>query len=242
MNKDNTIGYNRDSCAITYRFSTPVYPANILYVNIVDNYRCINDCAFCSRPRIADDFGKPNIYEKKAGTCLYLPNAPTIEEIMASIYRNIKDDDKELAIIGLGEPLIYLDLVVDILTKVKAKYNIKTRVDTNGLAKCLHTTPAERLSAAGLDEIRISLNETDAESYNKLCKPKFSDAYQKLIEFIQECRASSINTFVSFVVGFADETLGVRTKPKNEYIDFAQSIGVPTDHIIIREFVPPLNQ
>ena len=52
---------------ITYRFETPVYPSNILYVNVISQYHCTNNCRFCSRPRngIPDS---DNIYEKKAGT------------------------------------------------------------------------------------------------------------------------------------------------------------------------------
>ena len=63
---------------IAYRFETPVYPSNILYVNLVDNYRCVNNCLFCSRPKKERDIGKPNIYERKAGSFLFLPKTPSI--------------------------------------------------------------------------------------------------------------------------------------------------------------------
>ncbi|MBW2982592.1 radical SAM protein, partial [Candidatus Woesearchaeota archaeon] len=144
--------------ALTYRFETPKYPGNILYVNLITGYSCTNDCLFCSRPRTKKDIGKPNIYEKKAGSFLYLSKSPTVEEVMCSIDSEIKEDDQEIAIIGLGEPLIYLPKVVEVIRIVKEKYDIKTRIDTNGLVKCLYENPTEILEKSGLDEIRISLN------------------------------------------------------------------------------------
>ena len=104
---------------IAYRFSAPAYPENTLYLNIIVNYACTNNCRFCSRPRKSEDIGEPNIYEKKAGSFLFLPTPPSIEEVMAAIDEEIKPDDKEIAIIGVGEPLIYAGKVLEIIRRVK---------------------------------------------------------------------------------------------------------------------------
>lgn len=223
---------------IAYRFATPAYPANILYVNIIPRYSCVNDCLFCSRPRREDDICKPNIYERKAGSFLYLPESPSIDEIMEAVGSEMRPDDQELAIIGLGEPLMQLPKVVEIMRRVKEKRSIKTRVDTNGLVKCMYDEPAKKLEEAGLDEIRISLNAVSEEEYVRLCRPRFHDAFQNLVSFIQDCISSSIDTYVSFVVGFEDE--GIRERTAQELIGFASSLGVKPGNVILRQYVKPL--
>lgn len=221
---------------IVYRFKTPHYPGKILYVNLISNYSCNNDCLFCGRPRTNEDIGKPNIYEKKAGSFLHLSKTPSVEEIIKAIDSEIKEDDEEIAIIGLGEPLIYLPKILEIIRKVKTKYDIKVRIDTNGLVKCMFDNPAKQLEKAGLDEIRISLNAINKKEYNQLCNPKFKNAFIKLIEFIQECNKSKIDTYVSFIIGFKSEKIRKRTK--KEYEEFALSLGIKPKNVIFREYIP----
>lgn len=221
--------------ALTYRFETPIYPGNILYVNLIENYSCTNDCLFCSRPRKKEDIGKHNIYEKKAGSFLYLPKSPSVEEVISSIGSEIKEDDKEIAIIGLGEPLIYFQKVIEIIRKVKEKYNIKLRVDTNGLVKCLYDNAAEKLEKARLDEIRISLNAINQEEYDLLCRPRLKNAFPKLIEFIKECNKSKIQTYISFIVGFD------KKRTEQEYKDFALSLGITHKNLILRKYIIPIS-
>ena len=221
--------------ALTYRFETPAYPGNILYVNLIENYNCVNDCLFCSRPRTEADIGKPNIYERKARSFLHLGKTPTIKQIMDSIESEIRDDDQELAIIGLGEPLIYLPKVAEVVRRAKEKYDVKTRVDTNGLVKCIYENPTELLEKSGLDEIRISLNAVNEQEYNQLCRPRFSDAFAKLIEFIKECNNTSIDTYVSFVIGFDNK------RTKQEYKEFALSLRIKPKNIIFRNYIQPIS-
>ncbi len=225
---------------ITYRFSTPVYPGNILYVNMVSNYSCTNECTFCSRPKNKKDFGKETIYEQKARTSLYLKKSPSIIELKKEIQKNIKKDDKELAIIGLGEPLLYLPKVLQVIKFVKTKYNIKTRVDTNGLANCTNKNLAKSLKTAGLDEIRISLNAINEQNYNKLCKPKYKNAFPKLIEFVKACINEKIDTHVSFVINYQNKKLNIDTSNKNDFIKFAKSLGIKKENIILREYIPAI--
>ncbi|MFC1728077.1 radical SAM protein [Nanoarchaeota archaeon] len=208
---------------MTYRFKTPKYPRNILYVNLIANYACTNNCRFCSREDAINK--KKNIYEKKAKTSLYLPKSPSVDEIVDAIGRDIREDDQELAIIGLGEPLIYFSKVAEVIKRVKEKYNIKTRIDTNGVTN----KSAEQLQ--GLDEIRISLNAVNEQEYNELCRPKVENAFLNLVNFVKSCANSTIDTYVSFVVGFK----GTRTK--EEYAQYAESLGVKKKNIIFRNYV-----
>jgi TatD family-associated radical SAM protein len=220
---------------IAYRFETPAYPGDILYVNMIANYACSCDCTFCGRPRDRKTSFGGTIYEKKAGTPLFLPKSPSVNEVMTAIDANVKDDDKELAIIGLGEPLIYLPKVLEVLKQVKEQYGLNTRVDTNGLVRASNHNVVEQLSSAGLDQARISLNATNAEDYNSLCNPKVQDAFQYLVSFVRECERSDIETFVSFV------TQHPQSRPEQEYIEFAQSLGIPLERIILREYMDITN-
>lgn len=224
---------------IAYRFDTPIYPSNILYINLIARYSCVNDCKFCGRPRKEEDIGKSNIYEKKAKAFLYLEKSPSIKFILEEIKEEIKDDDKEIAFIGLGEPLIYLSKILKIVKKLKSDYpNIRVRIDTNGATKEIDKNPikvARDLEKAGLDEIRVSVNAINQEEYNLLCCPKFKDAFPKLIEFVKVLSKSRVDTFVSFVVGFKDEIL--RSRSKEDYMKFALSLGVKKQNIILRDYI-----
>ena len=214
---------------ITYRFTTPRYPGNILYVNIIANYACTNDCLFCSRPRTKSELGKENIYEKKAGTSLYLPRSPSIDEVMGAIDEEIEKEDTEIAFVGLGEPFIYFSKLVKIISSINKQYRIKTRIDTNGIVK--DNNAAEQLARAGLDEIRISLNAINEQEYNMLCRPKVKGAFGKLVGFVRQSIETDIETKVSFVVGFDDG------RSQQEYIEFAESLGIPKDDVILRGYV-----
>jgi wyosine [tRNA(Phe)-imidazoG37] synthetase (radical SAM superfamily) len=99
----------------------------------------------------------------------------------------------------------------------------------------MYENPVSQLEQAGLDEIRISLNAVDEQEYNQLCRPKFKDAFQNLVSFVKECASSSIETYVSFVIGFQRD--GVKTRTREEYAQFAKSLGVKEENIIHRDYV-----
>lgn len=228
---------NRTKGKITYRFETPAYPGNILYVNLIKRYSCTNNCLFCSRPRTKQDVGKENIYEKKAGSFLYLSRSPSVERVLEEVDKDIKPSDKEVAIIGLGEPLIELLKVIKVIKGIKDKYDIQVRIDTNGFARCKYNDPVQRLEDAGLDELRISLNAINEKEYNILCRPKFDNTFPNLINFVRNAANSNIETYVSFVARFDSKIAKSRTK--QEYIDFATSLGVKPKNVIIRDYIKP---
>ena len=225
--------------SIVYRFETPIYLSSILYVNLIQKYSCINNCRFCGRPRNKRDIEKPNIYEKKAKSFLYLEKSPKVETVLKEINKKLKKEDKEIAFVGLGEPLIYLSKIIDVTKKLKKKYpNIKIRVDTNGATKAINENPlqvAKSLEKAGLDEIRVSVNAINKEEYNKLCRPKFKDSFNNLIRFVRTLNESKIDTYISFVVGFSDKI--VKTRPKKDYIKFAKKLGINKKKIILRNYI-----
>ena len=198
---------------IIYRFETPKYPGNIVYINLISKFDCVNNCKFCSKD-------ENNIYERKAGCSLYLSESPSIEEIMEKL--SFEKDFDEVAIIGLGEPLIYIDKVSSLVKKIKEKYDVVVRVDTNGVLGDVNKLKE-------LDKIYISLNAVNKEEYNELCNPTIEDSFNKVVAFVKECVKSPIDTYVSFVI-FDDS----RNK---EYISFAKSLGIDEGNVILRDFV-----
>jgi TatD family-associated radical SAM protein len=220
---------------ILYRFSTPIYPGNIIYANLVRKYECPNNCRFCSRPRK----GKPgtrNIYETKAGVSLYLAQSPSARAVLEKLKTTIKKGDKEIAFVGLGEPLTQFPKLITILKGIKQRWQIWTRLDTNGVLRGKHPNAAKQLKEAGLDEIRISLNTTNAQEYQKLCRSSVKNAFTHLTNFVQECVQAGIKTKVSFVIGFNHPKATQHTK--EELLHFAQTLGIKPEDVIFRTYVP----
>jgi TatD family-associated radical SAM protein len=242
---------------IAYEFSTPFHKRRTLYLNVIPEYSCVNSCRFCSRKNAILE--KENIYEKKAGTSLYLPQAPAVEEVMqeanGKIRKGLFGGTRELAFVGLGEPLLEFGLVADTISALRADgFRGRIRVDTNGLVNCwrgdvvfgcfeiFRRNPAEELKKAGLTDIRISLNAVNAQDYYELCRPEWGEdkaewIFGKLCTFITDCIRVGINTAVSFVVGFNDGE--VKTRSEDDYRDFALSLGIKPKNVLMREYVEP---
>ena len=227
--------------AFVYRFATPHDPkADILYVNVVPRYSCTNSCRFCSRKDAIK--GMPNIYEKKAGRRLRLPKAPMAEGVVRELETRINPATDEIAFVGLGEPFLQFELVKNIIGAVRANgFRGNIRIDTNGLAKCWYGgNPAQELKTAGLDEIRISVNAVNGRDYAAISRSGYTQAFGKLCEFVTDCIRAGIKTCASFIVGFDDGE--VKTRAKEEYLDFALSLGIEPGNVILRNYLPPLNR
>lgn len=241
---------------IVYSFATPYDPkADILYVNVVPKYSCVNSCRFCSRTDAIK--GKLNIYEQKAGMRLYLPRSPSVNEIVNEIdakrKRGISRKTREVAFVGLGEPLLEFGLVRDSIKGIrKTGYKGKIRLDTNGLVKCwydyfpfgcleiIERYPAKELRQAGLDEIRISVNATSKEKYQELCRSSYDNAFENLCDFVKDCIKAGIKTKTSFVTGF--ENGKIKSETSKEYKNFAVSLGIKPKDIILRKYIRPIMQ
>jgi len=163
---------------------------------------------------------------------LYLNYQPTAKETYQSIIKNIKPDkDKFINFTGLGEPLMNFETILNLIKKIKKKYQIQTIVTTCGLIKLFYFTPAYKLEKAGLDEIHISVNAITEKDYISLCKPKFTNAYESLLSFVNDCLNSKIKTKISFVVNYKDIT-----KQADEYLKFAANLGISKNNVIFREY------
>ncbi len=161
------IGAISEKAEITYRIR------DSLYLNITN--RCTNVCSFCVKFR--SDFVK--------GHRLRLGNEPTEEEII----REIGDPTRyrEVVFCGYGEPLQRLDTVKGVAAWVK-KNNGKVRINTNGHANLIHKRDVLPELKGLVDSISISLDAQDQETYDRICRPAFKDAYQAVLGFIAEAK------------------------------------------------------
>ncbi|MEM2143385.1 MAG: TatD family nuclease-associated radical SAM protein [Candidatus Thorarchaeota archaeon] len=151
-----------------------------LYVNPTN--RCTNDCVFCIRQFCDGVFG----YD------LRLTRDPTPAELVAAVTSSMKDRDlDEVAIVGLGEPTLNLDAILETIRAVKQLSSIHVRMDTNGHGLLIHPqrdVPGE-LAHAGLDSVNVSLNAPDAATYVRLCRPVYGEsAFGSMLEFARRCR------------------------------------------------------
>jgi len=161
---------------------TIIYEAHgNLYLNITN--RCTADCVFCIK-RYSD-----GVY----GYNLRLSKEPTLPEIIKELSDQELSKYKEVVFTGLGEPLVRLDVVLEITKWLKIR-GIPVRLDTIGHAKLLYPDRdvAMELAESGIKVVSISMNAHDASTYNQLCDPRYIHAYDKMLEFAKDVSRSNM--------------------------------------------------
>jgi TatD family-associated radical SAM protein len=150
---------------------------NTLYLNITN--QCTNNCYFCLK-RYRHGVG---------GFNLKLIQEPTVEEIISELSEvlHMRSWDS-LVFCGFGEPTERLDVLLEVARWVRQHYGrpLQIRLDTNGHGYTLNTgrDVAAELKAAGLEKVSVSLNAGDKDTYEEICKPKSSVAYEAVQDFI----------------------------------------------------------
>ena len=161
------------------RPSVVYWLGNNLYLNITN--RCPNNCYFCLR----------NFKNGIEGFNLKLPNDPSINEVIRELQAFInKKSWEEVVFCGFGEPLERLDCVLEVTRWVKKLFGKSVRIDTNGQGCLLNSgrNVVEELKEAGIDKISVSLNAHNRETYERVCKPKFENAFENVLKFIEKAK------------------------------------------------------
>lgn len=144
-----------------------------LYLNITN--RCTNKCSFCIR--FISDYVK--------GHNLRLSYEPTEEELKAAICNPC--DYKEIVFCGYGEPTLRLDLIKSLSLWIK-QHGGKVRINTNGHGNMIHKRNILPELKGLVDRLSISLDAHDEETYNRICKPAYKNAYNEVLNFIKEAK------------------------------------------------------
>ncbi|MEM3550081.1 MAG: TatD family nuclease-associated radical SAM protein [Candidatus Bathyarchaeia archaeon] len=152
-----------------------------LYLNITN--QCSNNCYFCIR----------NFKGGVGGFNLKLQRDPHLNEILGELQRVINTRFwKEIIFCGFGEPLMRLDVVLEVSRWIRSNYGkmVNIRVDTNGHGDLLNPkrNVVEELKKAGVGKVSISLNAHDKTSYIQVCRPKFENAFESVLDFIRKAK------------------------------------------------------
>jgi len=161
------------------RPSVVYWLGNNLYLNITN--RCPNNCYFCFR----------KFKNGIEGFNLKLPNDPPVNEVIKELQTHInKKPWEEVVFCGFGEPLERLDCVLEVTRWVKKLFGKSVRIDTNGQGHLLNSgrNVVEELKEAGVDKISVSLNAHNQETYERVCKPKFENAFENVLRFIENAK------------------------------------------------------
>jgi len=144
-----------------------------LYLNITN--QCTNECSFCIR--FHSDYVK--------GHNLRLSEEPTEEELKDAI--GDPSQYREVVFCGYGEPLLRIDLVKSVAAWIKQNKG-RVRINTNGHGNLIHGRNILPELKGIVDSISISLDAHDEETYNRLCRPAFKNAFSGVLDFIREAK------------------------------------------------------
>ena len=154
---------------------------NNLYLNITN--RCSSNCEFCIRK-----------YKSGVGGFrLKLNEEPSVAQVIAELKETVHMKKwAEMVFCGFGEPTERLDCLLEVTRWMRRHYRkpLVIRVNTNGHGLVLNRDRdvVKELKTAGVDKVSVSLNASDEKTYNEVCKPKFDNAYETVLEFIDKAK------------------------------------------------------
>lgn len=180
---------------------------NKLYINLTN--RCSNNCDFCIR----------NGRDGMNNTTLWIDDEPTPEDVIEQLPQNL-DDYEEVVFCGFGEPTYNLDTLDEVASFLHC-IDKKTRINTNGQANLIHGEDVSDVIVTSCDVINVSLNECNAEKYQKHCKSKFgAKAFDALLEFASLCKQKGGNVVFSVVDSIGSTDIAACQK-------LADKLGIP---------------
>lgn len=150
---------------------------NNLYVNLTN--RCPYSCTFCLRQTM-DRIGESDR--------LWLEREPSAQEVIAEFDKFNMDDYNEVVFCGFGEPTEAFDVLKEVATYVKKKYNKPIRINTNGVGNLINKRDIVPELKGIVDTVSISLNDPDKKRYAELVRSKFGeDSFDEMLSFAKEC-------------------------------------------------------
>lgn len=161
---------------------------NQVYANITNKCDCA--CTFCVRS-LKDAVGEAET--------LWHEKDPDLDQIKAAIDAFDFTGYDEFVFCGYGEPTCALENLLASAAYVKEKHGLKIRLNTNGLGNLYHKRNIIPELATVIDSVSISLNAPDAESYQKVTRPQFENAYDAMLDFAEECNHTLSHTQLSIV-------------------------------------------
>lgn len=173
---------------------------NNLYVNLTNKCPCA--CTFCLRQTM-DRIGESDR--------LWLEREPKANEVIAEFSKWNLDDFNEVVFCGFGEPTEALDVLVETAKYIKANYNKKIRVNTNGLGNLVNGRNILPELKGLVDTVSISLNDPNKDEYHRLVRSKFGDiSFDAMIDFAKD----AVNYIPNVVLTTVDTTISKEDEQK----------------------------
>lgn len=148
-----------------------------LYLNVTN--RCTNACSFCIRNG-HDTVGDSDV--------LWIDREPSVEELWAALNAEILPETAEIVFCGYGEPLMRLDVILELCRRIRGHYSLPVRINTNGHADLIAGKSVAPLFEGLVDVISVSLNAPNRERYDEICAPVYSDAFEAVLAFATACK------------------------------------------------------
>ncbi|HKJ70550.1 MAG TPA: TatD family nuclease-associated radical SAM protein [Gammaproteobacteria bacterium] len=193
-----------------------VYPlGKRLYVNLTNG--CSLKCEFCFKnagpgPYVAD-------------MDLSLERQPSATDIRKALREEIDGFD-EVVFSGFGEPTLRLPTLLELAEFIK-RHGKRVRLVTDGLANRVYRRDITPQLAGRVDHVSVSLNAADAETYNRICRPPWPDAFDHVVDFLRKVREHVPEVTATAVAGIegvdieacrrlAEDELGVAFRPRDK--------------------------
>lgn len=158
---------------------------NNLYINLTNKCPCA--CTFCIRAlkNSMDDSGE-----------LWLEHEPDAKEVIDALKQKDLSEYEDVVFCGFGEPTERLEVLLEVGKYVKANYNNRIRLNTNGLGDLIHGRSIAKDLEGVIDAISISLNTPNKQKYHEIVRSKFGDvSFDAMLSFAKEAK-KYVNTVV----------------------------------------------
>lgn len=164
-----------------------------LYINLTN--KCPNNCEFCLR-NFKNGVGEDD---------LRLSSEPNFEDVKEALSLFPLKKYDEIVFCGFGEPMCALSVMSQVGPYLK-RLGLKTRVNTNGLGGLWNKRDdVPQLISKYIDSVSISLNASNRELYQEICRSKYGEeAFDAIIDFTKGCVENGIDTTLT-VVDFIGE-------------------------------------
>ena len=159
-----------------------------LYINLTDG--CSLKCDFCLKNNSHGPFVED--------VDLRLSRQPSATDIRKAL--TDLGPYREVVFCGFGEPSLRLPTLLELAEFVQRKGK-PVRLDTDGLANRVYRRDVTPQFAGRLDSVSVSLNAQDRETYNRLCKPPWPDAFDYVCDFIRKAKEYVPEVLVTAVDG-----------------------------------------
>lgn len=157
-----------------------------IYINLT-NF-CSNACEFCVRNHESTMDGREfGSHSGEGDYDLWLDREPSYKDVTDILDKMDFSRYKEMVFCGYGEPSARFDLV-EMLCVYAHERGIKTRINTNGQGNAILGKDIAPRMCRCIDTINVSLNATDAQSYDRLCHSVYGEkAFDIMLDFAKEC-------------------------------------------------------